>query len=214
MTERRDFLALLAGFASLTDSGAALAANSQLSSSGKTSDSMQPPLFVQRGMPGPFHAVLKSLQGEWSVSKEIYIAIGSPGAPAKSAGMMAQRHWFGGGRHLLDTTAGAIGGSPYYRLGVLGFSNPDGCYEWVTFDAINSNQMLYRGPRLSKPSMHLSMTGIFTDQGLLGEELAGKQIPMRTLIDIQDNDRHLIELYFTPPGRGEVLIDRSVYTRL
>jgi len=172
------------------------------------------PPFVARGAPGAFHAALKPLQGEWRVEKEIYIAVGSPRAPAKSSGMITQRSWFGGGRHLLDTTEGSLAGSSYYRLGVLGFSNVDGCYEWVTFDAMNANMMLYRGTRLEQPSRHITLTGVFTDQGLLGEEFAGKPIPMRTDIDINNEDHHSIALYFTPPGQAELLIDRSRYFRL
>lgn len=58
------------------------------------------------------------------------------------------------------------------------------------------------------------MTGVFTDQGLIEEATVGKQISMRTIIAIESNDRHVIELYFTPPGGDEILIDSSVYTRL
>lgn len=203
MTDRRNFLALLAGVTALGNTGARAA----------SSPAAMPP-FVQRGLPGRFHKAIHSLQGEWLVDKEIYIAIGSPQAPAKSVGMVAQRFWFAGGRHLHDVTQGALAGAPYYRLGILGFSNIDSSYEWVTFDALNSNMMLYRSARLDAPSPRLELNGTFTDQGLLGETFAGKQIAMRTVFDIQSDDRHLIELYFTPPGRGEQLIDRSVYTRL
>jgi hypothetical protein len=209
MTDRRDFIASTASFAALGEPGAARARARPAAAV----PAAPTPLFVQRGLPGAFHAALKPLQGEWQVDKEIYIAVGSAQAPAKSSGMMAQRSWFGGGKHLQDATAGALGGAPYYRLGVLGFSNIDSRYEWVTFDALNANLMLYRSPRLEKPVSHIDLTGVFTDQGLLGEEFVGKEIPMRTMIDIETDDRHIIELYFTPPGRTELLIDRSVYSR-
>ncbi|HEY0685996.1 MAG TPA: DUF1579 family protein [Steroidobacter sp.] len=211
MTDRRDFLTLMAGATALASTGAH-AADIQPADKQRAAAGM--PAFVRRGLPGPFHAAVRSLQGEWLVDKEIYIAIGSPQAPAKSSGMVAQRFWFAGGRHLHDVTQGALAGSPYYRLGILGFSNIDSRYEWVTFDALNSNMMLYRSSRLDKPAARLDLDGAFTDQGLLGEQFAGKEIPMRTAIDIQNDDRHVIELYFTPPGRGEQLIDRSIYTRM
>lgn len=206
MTDRREFLTLLTGVAALTSAGTTSAA------SAPAAPTM--PAFASRGLPGPFHAAVRSLQGEWLVDKEIYIAIGSPQAPARSSGMISQRSWFAGGRHLHDVTQGALAGSSYYRLGILGFSNIDSCYEWVTFDALNANMMLYRSARLDKPAPRLELRGVFTDQGLLGEQFAGKEIPMRTLLDIQSDDRHAIELYFTPPGRAEQLIDRSIYTRM
>jgi Protein of unknown function (DUF1579) len=172
------------------------------------------PPFVKRGLPGPFHEVLKSLEGEWLVEKRIYIAIGTRDKPAVSSNMVSRRQWVGGGKHLLDITEGSIGASPYYRLGVLGFSNMDHRYEWSTFDGLNSNRMIYRSAPSARPSRTITLTGGFTDQGLLGEETVSKTIAMRTVIQIEDDDRHLIELYFTPPDRPEILIDRSIYTRI
>jgi Protein of unknown function (DUF1579) len=60
----------------------------------------------------------------------------------------------------------------------------------------------------------LSMSGTFTDQGLISEQTAGRRIAQRTVIRIRSEDRHDIDLYFTAPARPEMLIDHSVYTRL
>jgi hypothetical protein len=172
------------------------------------------PAFVQRGLPSPFHDLLNDLEGKWRVHKEIYVATGSPERPARSSGMVTRRNWFvGTAKHLLDTTEGTVNGSPYYRLGVLGFSNVDGEYEWTTFDGLNSNMMLYRSEKLDKPTRKIAMTGVFTDQGLIDETTAGKQIAMRTVIDIKDRDHHTIDLYFTPPERREMLIEHTEYER-
>ena len=54
------------------------------------------------------------------------------------------------------------------------------------------------------------MSGTFTDQGLISEQTAGLVIAQRTVIRIQSDDRHEIDLYFTPPGRAEMLIDHSI----
>jgi hypothetical protein len=56
--------------------------------------------------------------------------------------------------------------------------------------------------------------GVFTDQGWLGEDVAGKPVTMRTVITIESDDRHVFELFFMPPGRAERLVDRKVYTRI
>ncbi len=173
-----------------------------------------PPPFVQRGLPGPFHAALEPLVGDWNVDKQIFIAIGTPEKPATSTGVVAHRKWVGGGKHLMDLTEGKVGGEPYYRLGVMGFSNVDHRYEWVTFDALNANQMLYYSPVLKTPGGDLELKGVFTDQGLLGEAYAGRAIPMRTVVHMDGPDRHVISLYFDPPGKPEILIDRSIYTRI
>lgn len=171
------------------------------------------PAFVRRGLPGPFHQALNPLEGFWTVDKRVYIAIGTKDHPAVSDGMMCKRRWFGGRRHLEDVTQGGLGEGSYYRLGVLGFSTMDHRYEWATFDALNANMMIYHGSPMGGPSKLIVMTGVFTDQGLLGEAYAGRSIPMRTTLEILGPDRHIIDLTFMPPGEPEVLIDHSIYTR-
>jgi hypothetical protein len=49
---------------------------------------------------------------------------------------------------------------------------------------------------------------------VVSEATVGKAIGMRTVIRIEANDRHVFELYLTPPGGKEQLADRSVYTRV
>jgi uncharacterized protein DUF1579 len=171
------------------------------------------PPFAQRGLPGTFQAALDPLQGKWKVEKKIFIAIGTKEHPAVSSGMTCTRRWIAGQRHLEDVTTGTLGGGAYYRLGVLGFSNIDRQYEWATFDALNSNMMIYHSVPMDAPSHKIVLTGTFTDQGLLGESSVGKSVPMRTNLEILGPDRHIIDLTFMPPGEPEILIDHSTYTR-
>jgi hypothetical protein len=58
------------------------------------------------------------------------------------------------------------------------------------------------------------VTGVFTDQGVVNEQTVGKAVVQRTVIRIESNDRHVSELYFTPPGMREQLAMRLVYTRI
>ena len=57
------------------------------------------------------------------------------------------------------------------------------------------------------------MSGEFTDQGVLGDAYAGKNVGQRTVIRIESPDRHVFDLYFTPPGEKERLVSRALYTR-
>ncbi|NUW41031.1 DUF1579 family protein [Nonomuraea rhodomycinica] len=164
--------------------------------------------------PGPYHRRLDPLAGTWKATKYNYI-LGRDGRPVVSRDITVRTRWIAktGGRFLEEQTEGVLGGHPYYRLGILGFSTIDRRYEWTTFDSVTPTAMTYRGPALSKGSNRLSLPGEFTDPGVLGPEYAGKTIPMRTVITIRSDDRHTFELYFTPPGQSERLVDRVVYTR-
>lgn len=172
------------------------------------------PMFLQRGLPGPGHALLEPLEGTFRVEMSVYMVLGTPEEPAVSTDIICRREWVAGGRFLHDVTEGTLADSPYYREALLGYSNVDRRYEWVTVDAANANMMIYQGKVGSGPRAPIQMTGSFTDQGWLGEANAGKPVDMRTVITIESEDRHVFELFFTPPGGKERLVDRKVYTRI
>jgi Protein of unknown function (DUF1579) len=193
---------------------AALSGLTPTRSAAEKADVPDLPAFARRGLPGPGHAALAPLVGIWRVENSIYIAIGTPGQPVVSDQIICRREWVAGGRFLRDVTEGTIGGGPYWREGLLGYSNMDQRYEWVTADGFNANMMIYLGDKGSGARQPIVMSGVFTDQGVVGEQAAGKEVGMRTVISIESRDRHVFELYVTPPGAREFLADRKVYTRI
>jgi quinol monooxygenase YgiN len=174
------------------------------------------PAWAQRGMPNEGHAALEPLIGAWRVHKSIYGTMGrSPDLPPiVSDAITTTREWVADGRYIQDTTTGTVEGQPYWRRGWLGYSNMDRRYEWVTIDSLNTTMMIYLGKPGSGNKLPIDMTGVFTDQGVVNEDTVGKPIGQRTVIRIESNDRHVYELYFTPPGGKEQLADRSVYSRV
>jgi hypothetical protein len=164
--------------------------------------------LVERGLPGEGHKLLEPLVGDWVVTMTLYAAMGSPEKPY-TAKLTTHREWIAGGRYLRDVTEG----ESFYRQGTLGYSNMDRRYEWVTQDAINTNMMIFLGIPGSGPQIPITMIGSFTDQGILGDSVAGQLVGQRTVIAIQDDDHHRIDLYLTPPGGEERLVDRKVFIR-
>jgi hypothetical protein len=189
-----------------------VAASVIVAPSGFAQSSDTPPV-VRRNAPGPGHAALKPLEGRWRVEHSVYIVLGTADKPAVSTDIICRREWVSDGRYLRDVTEGTIAGQPYYREGLLGYSNMDQRYEWVTVD-MNTMMMIYRGAAGTGPQMPTTVSGVFTDPGWLGEDNVGKEVPMRTTIRIESNDRHVFDLYFTPPGKPEILVDRKIYSRL
>jgi hypothetical protein len=74
--------------------------------------------------------------------------------------------------------------------------------------------MIYLGKPGSGAQMPIEVAGVFTDQGLVNEQTVGKPVGQRTVISIESNDRHVFDLYFTPPGGKKQLAMRLVYTRI
>ena len=181
-----------------------------------TDASQQQPALVRNGQPGEMHKRLDALVGEWNVEKTLFIAGGTPEKPIVSSGMVSRREWIAetGNRHLRDVTQGTLAGNPYYRLGILSYSTVDKRYEWNTVDATNTMMMTYKGAKDSaNANGDIVMSGEFTDQGIFGDSSVGTTIGQRTVIKIESPNRHVLELYFTPPGEKERLVDRSIYTR-
>ncbi|HEX4818357.1 MAG TPA: DUF1579 family protein [Nonomuraea sp.] len=160
--------------------------------------------------PGAHHHALNPLVGTWKATKTNYVLAKKP---IVSHDITVKVSWIGqtGGRFLREKTEGTLAGKPYFRLGVLGFSNIDRRYEWTTFDSVTPTTMTYRGKPVKGTSRKLSIPGTFTDPGILGPRYQGKTIPMRTVITL--GEKPTFDLYFTPPGQKERLIDRVVYTR-
>jgi hypothetical protein len=74
--------------------------------------------------------------------------------------------------------------------------------------------MIYLGKPGSGEQMPIEVSGVFTDQGVVSEQTVGKPVGQRTLVRIENNDRHVFELYFKPPTGKEQLALRMVYTRI
>jgi Protein of unknown function (DUF1579) len=175
------------------------------------------PAWLRRSQPGPGHAALQPLVGTFRQHKEIFGGLlGRPkDAPTiVSDDVTTTRRWVGGGRWMEDVSEGSILGGPYWRHGWLGYSNMDQRFEWVTVDGFNTTLMSYAAAPKSGEKAPLDMVGQFTDQGVVGEATVGKTVSMRTVIRIENQDRHVFELYFTPPGEKEYLVDRTSYTRV
>jgi quinol monooxygenase YgiN len=175
------------------------------------------PDWVRRGIPGKEHAALEPLIGTWRQHKTIYggtMGRGLDAPPIVSEDITTRREWVADRHYMEDLTEGKIEGKPYWRKGWLGYSIMDRRYEWVTIDSLNTTMMRYLGKPGSGGKMPITMTGVFTDQGVVSEKTVGKSVGQRTVIRIENNDRHVFELYFTPPKEKELLVDRTVYTRL
>ncbi|HEV8430351.1 MAG TPA: DUF1579 family protein [Pyrinomonadaceae bacterium] len=173
------------------------------------------PRWLQRGTPGAGHAALTPLIGSWQVEMSIYGTMGrSPDLPPiVSRDIRTTRSWVANGQYIEDTTEGTVEGQPYWRRGWLGYSNLDRRYEWVTI-APRVPMMIYFGKSASGEQTTIELTGSFTDQGIVNEQTVGKPVGQRTVIRIESNDRHVFDLYFTPPGKKEQLAMRLVFTRI
>ncbi|NEW26908.1 DUF1579 family protein [Nocardia cyriacigeorgica] len=160
------------------------------------------------------HARLNVLAGEWRADKYTYVAGGTPDAPLRGD-LVSRWHWIAetGGNFLQEEVSGILSGKPYFRMGLLGYSPLDDRYEWTTVDSITPMTMAYRSDKGSAGGEVITMSGEFTDPGVLGAENTGKPTAMRTELRIESSDRVVMEIFFAPTGLPERLADRVILTR-
>ena len=187
---------------------------SAASAAESTPASPPPSPVAQRGIPAEGQAALRPLIGKWRVRKtSSFPGVAKDGCVA-STDLNATREWVGGGRFVREVVQGSMGGKPYWRMGLLGYSNMDKRFEWVTVDELNANMMIYLGKPGEGAGLPIDVTGTFTDQGLLGEDLVGKPIGQRTTIMFDGDNRTISRLYVTPPGVQERLADEMVFEKI
>ncbi|WP_280261850.1 DUF1579 family protein [Nocardia wallacei] len=162
----------------------------------------------------PGHRRLDQLVGEWDGDKSTFVAGGTADNPVRRR-IVSKWSWIAktGNNFLQEEAEGQPGGEPYYRYGLLGYGPTDDRYEWTTVDSVTPMTMSYKGAKGSGGQADIVMSGEFTDPGILGLQPAGQTIPMRTEITLDSPDRVLMEIFFTPPGRQELLADRVELTR-
>lgn len=128
----------------------------------------------------------------------------SPDAkPSPSSGTMINR-WILGGLFLEQDYKGTYNGEAFVGRGYWGFNEASGLYESVWMDST--------GGQIARDA------GAFRDGvwEMLGESHMNDGTPrvQRSVITLVGEDRHTMELFFTPKGGGEYLALRIEYTRV
>lgn len=169
----------------------------------------QLPASTRLAMPGPEHAWLEPLVGEWSVEMLVYPGGGA--APIVSTDLRASRRWTLGGRYLREELRGTFGGNPSERDAVLGYNRLDGRFELVTTDTFEPGQMIYFG-RGGKTAQRFSLYGESTEAGM-GAEPTGRRRDLRFEIDIRDRNTNVQRIFVRYPGGEEFLFVEQRFTR-
>ncbi len=167
------------------------------------------PASTRLAMPGPEHAWLEPLVGDWSVEMRVFPGGGA--APIVSADLRATRRWALGGRYLHEQLRGTFGGNPSARDAVLGYNRLDGRFELVTTDTFEPGQMIYFS-RGDETAQRFSLHGESTEAGM-GAEPTGRRRALRFEIEIRDRNYNVQRIFVRYPGRQEFLFVEQRFTR-
>jgi len=157
--------------------------------------------FMQAATPGPEHKMLAHLVGQWDCQTSAYFG---PGPPEQSTGTAVITPVLGG-RFFREVYSGTMMNMPFEGLGYRGYDNVKKKFVATWADSFSTGIMASYGDYDPK-------TKTYT---LQGESLCplGKTMKSRDVTKIIDDDNHVVEIYFTEPGKEEHLTIKIVARR-
>ena len=167
--------------------------------------------FDRYSKPGDRHASLAPMIGQWNVAMATHKPDGSS---IRSIDVQAVKSWFGEGRYVREDVVGTFSGSRHEKLTVLGFNNIRERYEYTTADNDDAAVTLYvtaLGADIND-RRRIEVFADYVDAGQ-GEDATGTLVVIRTLIEIESDDRHTLRNFYKAPGRAEYLFLEYDYRR-
>ncbi|RFM36179.1 DUF1579 domain-containing protein [Chitinophaga silvisoli] len=144
--------------------------------------------------PGKIHQMLAHSNGTWTYESTFWMAPGAP--PSKSTGITENKMILGG-RYQESIHKGKMEGMDFEGHSLLAYDNAKKIFQNAWVDNMGTGIMMLEGT-WDDASHSLTLTGKTYDP------MAGKDIEMKEVITIQDDDHHLMEMYYTGKDGKEV----------
>lgn len=153
--------------------------------------------------PGKVHKMLAHSDGTWNYELTFWMAPGAP--PSKSKGT-AENKMILGGRYQESIHKSTIDGMEFEGRGLLAYDNAKKIFQNSWVDNMGTGIMLLQGT-WDDASHSLTLTGKTYDP------MQGKDIEMKEVITIQDDDHHKMEMFYVKDGKDvksmEMLLTRA-----
>ena len=148
---------------------------------------------MQLALPGPEHAVIAKLAGDWNCEVRMWMA---PSTSPVISTARAQSEMVLGGRFLQTRTHGEMKfgttAFPFESFGMMGFDRHNGTFTTVGFDTMGTYYVTGAGTQNPE-------TGVITLTGSDHDAASGMTQTYKFVFRLLDDDHYLIELYFTNP---------------
>ena len=161
--------------------------------------------YVRAGTPGPQHKLLEPIIGKWNFAGKFWHMDSSQ--PAMEAKGTAERKWVLGGRFVLDEAqSGSFEGEAFKGLGMMGYDNVQEKFVSIWTDSMTTaiTQSVGTADAAGK---------VFTYHKEEVDPLTKQKFKARDVVKIEGKDRHVMEMYKTPPGGKEFKTGEIVFTR-
>lgn len=149
--------------------------------------------------PGEPHQWMADLAGNWTVTSTSYM---NPESPMKSTGT-CERTMLLGGRFMMEKVSSNMMGMPMEGIGINGYNNTTGMYEFVWMD--NFGTMIMTGTGMKEGKV-LTMTSEYVDP------ITGKKSTAKMVTTMVDDDHQNFAMYEMKGGK-EVKMMEAEYMR-
>lgn len=163
-------------------------------------------MWMKLAAPGQHHAHLEPMAGEWKQELSWQM---SPDQPEMTSTSASNAEWVLGGRFLMTTVKGpGMFGSPqpFEGLGIFGYDNGAKKYTYMWCDNMGTMMMISEGG-CSEDGRTITLTGSYDDPA------SGSKKTLKTVYEVQSNDRHTMKMYDRTPEGEEFLTMTIVNTR-
>ena len=160
-------------------------------------------LWAKYGTPGKEHEIFKSLTGTFNAD----VTIQMPGAPApeKSTGTSKNQPVFEG-RYLHQDFAGSFMGKPFNGKSLWAYDKLKEKYVNLWIDDMSTMVMIAEGKADSSGK-------VITVNTKCTDIMDGKEMSIRNVLTVADNDNHTYESYQSKEGQPESKCMTIKYTR-
>jgi hypothetical protein len=141
--------------------------------------------------PGEPHKLLVQSAGEWTEEITMWM---DPSAPPTKATTTTKGEMILGGRYLLSKTSGDLMGMPFEGMSIMGYDNAKKLYTSTWVDNFGTGVITMEGP-WDEATKSINFKG----KGL--DPMTGKELLMRQVVKIIDNDTQEIQMYDTKDGK-------------
>jgi hypothetical protein len=156
--------------------------------------------YMKAGTPGPEHALLGQMAGNWQMQITSY----DGPTPQVAAGTAAMTVGLGG-RVLVQNVTSVMNGQPYQGTGTEGYDNVSKKYWSVWNDSMSTGPMISWGT--------CDASGACKYEGTSNDAVTGKPAKFRMTMTPQGADKHTFVLFGAGPDGKEMKMMEIVYTR-
>jgi hypothetical protein len=161
--------------------------------------------MMKAATPGPEHAKLKTLEGNWTA--DVTATDPASGKEEKSTGTMKNQMILGG-RYLKQDYSGTMMGMPFKGGGLVGYDNVKKKYTMLWVDEMSTQMMMSEG---TFDESAKTLTTMCTMDCPVGETATKKTF--KQVVTMSDDDHHTYDMFEVTPDGKENKVLTIKYTR-